>query len=831
MIFETQRARTSSGQTPARVRPQLQPKCACGGTPGPTGECVECKRKRLSLQTKLAVNQPGDQYEQEADRVAEAVVGGATSHRLSISSLGNGAVQREDPPKPKSDEEKYKEAAKKVGEAFLETPPGKEITKKAEELGDAFISTLPGKIITGAAVTGAVATLAATHKELPIGIPEIPLDKIRPGLKMKITYEGPVDKPTKVMATFSIPLGREKAREKKSALSESEKFRAETARMAADQAKFREGLKTEEEKAAEKRMFDGYLRSKILSPQQLTPRSSPLSFGAAGGQLGFNPGLAPAAERGHLGPWAPDFKLTGETASGEKPVEPAKREEETLQRKATANHEVSSAPPLVEETLRSPGQPLDPSTRTFMEQRFGYDFGHVRVHADARAAESARAVDALAYTSGHHVVFAAGNYQQSTSAGQRLLAHELAHTIQQSAGGTPLSSSAPHRAPERTTARGEKSAGTAPAAFAAGTIQRQPAPPPITPTDASVCRIHFEHARTEFTDAKEFDRCLKAARGYLKGNPATQVALYGYASEEGDTKFNEDLAQRRAATVQKLLGLGGLPRGRILAFGRGEDKTLPTLPENRRVEVVPFQKVDIPEDKITVPKPVQPTHFCGPNVTKPVGDSVAKIKTDFRKLSADEKKTSCDWLRDEVYGLISWDVRPLHQQSWIKNDYGETCAQPLGSEGVCCHRSVQIGDACHYAGSVNYVSFGAMCRECFDHYATAPVDLSGVYNFREQSMVDLIELYKGGHLPFTSRASNVENSKKWASAGYQGWPSGGSPPKADCAECAPCPTQYVGKEFDARWCPYIDPKKACPENRAQVLKEESRDARSRRGKR
>ena len=59
-------------------------------------------------------------------------------------------------------------------------------------------------------MAGAVATLAATHKELPIGIPEIPLDKIKPGLKMKITYEGPVDKPTKVVATFSIPLGREK---------------------------------------------------------------------------------------------------------------------------------------------------------------------------------------------------------------------------------------------------------------------------------------------------------------------------------------------------------------------------------------------------------------------------------------------------------------------------------------------------------------------------------------------------------------------------------------------------------------------------------------------
>src|SRR5262245_18788012 len=218
-----QRVARESGQT---VR--LQRKCACGGTPGPTGECEACKRKRLGLQTKLSINQPGDQYEQEADRIADAIVGGTSLTRPSISSLGkSSAVQRDEPPKfnpeykEKTDEEKYKEAAKKVGEAFLKTPPGKEIEKKAEELGDAFISTLPGKVITGTAIAGAVTALAVTHKELPIGIPEIPLDKIKPGLKMKITYEGPVDKPTKVMATFSFSLGGSKSSEKKPKQTES----------------------------------------------------------------------------------------------------------------------------------------------------------------------------------------------------------------------------------------------------------------------------------------------------------------------------------------------------------------------------------------------------------------------------------------------------------------------------------------------------------------------------------------------------------------------------------------------------------------------------------
>lgn len=91
----------------------------------------------------------------------------------------------------------------------------------------------------------------------------------------------------------------------------------------------------------------------------------------------------------------------------------------------------AGAPSIVEEVLRSPGQPLDASTRAFFEPRFGHDFSKVRVHADAQAAQSAQAVNALAYTVGQHTVFAAGRYAPGTSAGKHLLAHELTHTIQQ----------------------------------------------------------------------------------------------------------------------------------------------------------------------------------------------------------------------------------------------------------------------------------------------------------------------------------------------------------------------------------------------------------------
>jgi len=91
----------------------------------------------------------------------------------------------------------------------------------------------------------------------------------------------------------------------------------------------------------------------------------------------------------------------------------------------------TEVPPLVHEVLRSPGQPIDPATRVFMEQRFGRDFSRVRVHHDEKAAESAKSISALAYTSGNHIAFNDGQYSPTTESGKQLLAHELVHTMQQ----------------------------------------------------------------------------------------------------------------------------------------------------------------------------------------------------------------------------------------------------------------------------------------------------------------------------------------------------------------------------------------------------------------
>ncbi len=105
-----------------------------------------------------------------------------------------------------------------------------------------------------------------------------------------------------------------------------------------------------------------------------------------------------------------------------------------LQRRPDRASESTAVPDIVDEVLASPGSAMDTGSRNFFERRFGHDLSAVRLHTDARAGASARAVDALAYTVGRNVVFAPSQYAPNSTAGRQLLAHELAHVVQQ--GGT-----------------------------------------------------------------------------------------------------------------------------------------------------------------------------------------------------------------------------------------------------------------------------------------------------------------------------------------------------------------------------------------------------------
>lgn len=124
-------------------------------------------------------------------------------------------------------------------------------------------------------------------------------------------------------------------------------------------------------------------------------------------------------------------------------------EPQNLQAKSVQAGDVGQgvAPPSVDAVLRSSGQPLDPATRSFMEPRFGHDFSQVRVHTGTAAEESARDVNAHAYAVGHDVVFGPGRFAPGTQEGRRLIAHELAHTLQQSGGAPRAIARQPKEAP------------------------------------------------------------------------------------------------------------------------------------------------------------------------------------------------------------------------------------------------------------------------------------------------------------------------------------------------------------------------------------------------
>jgi uncharacterized protein DUF4157 len=141
-------------------------------------------------------------------------------------------------------------------------------------------------------------------------------------------------------------------------------------------------------------------------------------------------GLAPIG----IGPSGAAQRKCACDGAGGDCAECKERDVSTLQRTASNHVEPKHVPSIVHEVLRSPGQSLDTSTRAFMEPRFNQDFSGVRVHTDNRAAQSARAVNALAFTVGRNIVFSAGQYNPKSTHGQRLVAHELTHVVQQGHG-------------------------------------------------------------------------------------------------------------------------------------------------------------------------------------------------------------------------------------------------------------------------------------------------------------------------------------------------------------------------------------------------------------
>jgi hypothetical protein len=216
-------------------------------------------------------------------------------------------------------------------------------------------------------------------------------------------------------------------------------------------------------------------------------------------------------------------------ACSKKGIEGGSVQRNPLQRKASESHSPGFAPSIVHDVLHSPGQPLDSTTQTFFQQRLGHDFSQVHVHSDARAAESASAVNALAYTVGREVVFGEEQYRPDSAFGRGLLAHELVHTLQQryaSFDSRDLHIDSAHNSFERQAewlsarAMSNSSASqTGLQSVSQGTLQRQPDESGLDGDGGGGAATQFERPITRACDAWEYnpaDFGREIARQYVQ---------------------------------------------------------------------------------------------------------------------------------------------------------------------------------------------------------------------------------------------------------------------------------------------------------------------------
>jgi hypothetical protein len=408
----------------------LQRKCACGGTPGRSGECEECREKRLNvqrraaheaesaivdralhalptstpslaynfatvpvytpspirIQTKLGVNQPGDTYEQEADRVSEYVLRAearAASDRNEPPRLSSAQtrVQRQEadeaPSGPTETTEPPAPAPETVPEPAspAETPTaGLLVEDEATELG-------PGQMNKSEFLDGLrAAVCAAADAELAA-----------------------VGRSTEGCPYIEYWIGYYGTRSGDYIERAIRKYAPETA-----------GVTTAGDyiPLITERIRHGVMTWATTGQITGVPEELASLAPGAGGLLA---GAASAASDVVSGMGGLLFKARDGGAREADPQE-------------------------IRSQLRS-GSPLDGGVKSRMESAFGHDFSRVRVHTDGQAANLSSTVNARAFTVGEQVAFGAGEYQPGTLIGDALIAHELAHVVQQ--GGAATSTDAP----------------------------------------------------------------------------------------------------------------------------------------------------------------------------------------------------------------------------------------------------------------------------------------------------------------------------------------------------------------------------------------------------
>ena len=260
------------------------------------------------------------------------------------------------------------------------------------------------------------------------------------------------------------------------------------------------------------------------------------------------------------------------------PLCPKCEEEERLQRK----HSGTGAAEVDDDfnVHLAGGFALSANDRQFYESRMGHDFGDVRIHADAAASESTRAVGARAYTLGNHIAFAAGEFDTSSASGRHLLGHELTHVVQQRGGGQSI-----QRSPGAHQAEIERSR-TSPGRFVAVS---SPPPPHLSLynfaiDDATLKGVHQE--------------LLEELADVANEGQIWNISIVGHADSTGDDLINGPLSNDRAMTVEEFLYQSGVTVAGVDSQGSNSpvasNASEAGRSRNRRVDIFFEMAIDPP---------------------------------------------------------------------------------------------------------------------------------------------------------------------------------------------------------------------------------------------
>lgn len=258
------------------------------------------------------------------------------------------------------------------------------------------------------------------------------------------------------------------------------------------------------------------------------------------------------------------------------------RQKPLIQRAVTGSNSAFSVSPEIASKIsstRGSGNPLPKNTQNEMGGKIGADFSGVKIHTDNKAVQLSQELGAKAFTVGNNVYFNQGQYNPNSGDGKRLMAHELAHVVQQTSAKSIIQ-------------RSSEQSSTGSDGTDLGSVH--------LPT------FYFRFDSTSMIQGSDgtapnvaLEKLLVFAQRFVDEYPSGRIILSGYASEEGDTNYNFQLSQWRAEQIMRYLVEEDISFDQIVIEPRGEDTRYPTRAENRRVEIR-TNPVLLPEERFVV---------------------------------------------------------------------------------------------------------------------------------------------------------------------------------------------------------------------------------------